>query len=131
MGITNPTAFRRNFSEDALNKNGYTLLNYMTLRATFDVYQQVIAPDTATLSGDYNGNGIVDADDYTVWRDTFGQIGSGLDADGTGMNGTPTVSSISSTTISGKLTSGRRQPSAVEQMPTAPPCPSRSRCCCS
>ena len=23
-------------------------------------------------SGDYNGNGVVDAADYTVWRDTFG-----------------------------------------------------------
>jgi PEP-CTERM motif len=36
----------------------------------------------ATLSGDYNGNGAVDAADYTVWRDTLGQTGDGLAADG-------------------------------------------------
>lgn len=36
------------------------------------------------LAGDYNGNGIVDAADYSVWRDTFGLTGSGLAADGNG-----------------------------------------------
>jgi hypothetical protein len=36
----------------------------------------------AGLSGDYNGNGIVDAADYTIWRDTLGQTGAGLAADG-------------------------------------------------
>ena len=35
-----------------------------------------------TIAGDYNGNGIVDAADYTVWRDTLGQTGTGLAADG-------------------------------------------------
>ena len=29
--------------------------------------------EVATLAGDYNGNGIVDAADYTVWRDHLGQ----------------------------------------------------------
>jgi hypothetical protein len=37
-----------------------------------------------SLSGDYNGNGTVDAADYTVWRNTFGDVGSGLAADGNG-----------------------------------------------
>jgi autotransporter-associated beta strand protein len=32
--------------------------------------------------GDYNQDGIVDAADYTVWRDTLGQSGTGLAADG-------------------------------------------------
>jgi hypothetical protein len=32
--------------------------------------------------GDYNGDGVVDAADYTVWRDSLGQTGSGLAADG-------------------------------------------------
>lgn len=36
----------------------------------------------ASLPGDYNFNGIVDAADYTVWRDSFGQQGTGLAADG-------------------------------------------------
>jgi hypothetical protein len=36
----------------------------------------------APLQGDYNGNGKVDAADYTTWRDTLGQMGAGLAADG-------------------------------------------------
>ncbi|TWT97553.1 Quinoprotein glucose dehydrogenase B precursor [Botrimarina colliarenosi] len=36
------------------------------------------------LVGDYNGDGLVDAADYTVWRDTSGQTGAGLAADGDG-----------------------------------------------
>jgi hypothetical protein len=32
--------------------------------------------------GDYNGDGNVDAADYTIWRDSLGAIGSGLAADG-------------------------------------------------
>jgi hypothetical protein len=43
----------------------------------------------APVAGDYNGNGIVDAADYTVWRDTAGQTGANLAADGTGPSGTP------------------------------------------
>jgi phospholipase/lecithinase/hemolysin len=34
------------------------------------------------LAGDYNDDGVVDAADYTVWRDAFGQMGAGLAADG-------------------------------------------------
>ncbi|MCA9186567.1 MAG: hypothetical protein KDA99_13155, partial [Planctomycetales bacterium] len=41
---------------------------------------------SASLAGDYNGNGSVDAADYTVWKDNFGST-SALDADGNG-NGT-------------------------------------------
>jgi beta-glucanase (GH16 family) len=39
------------------------------------------------LIGDYNGDGNVNAADYTVWRDTLGQSAIGLPADGSG-NGT-------------------------------------------
>jgi serralysin len=35
----------------------------------------------AGLTGDYNHDGIVDAADYTVWRDELGKTGSGLAAD--------------------------------------------------
>ena len=34
------------------------------------------------LRGDYNDNGVVDAADYTVWRDQLGQTTFGLAADG-------------------------------------------------
>jgi T5SS/PEP-CTERM-associated repeat protein len=37
-----------------------------------------------TLQGDYNANGKVDAPDYTIWRNTLGQSGVGLPADGNG-----------------------------------------------
>jgi hypothetical protein len=37
---------------------------------------------TTTLAGDYNGNGTIDAADYVVWREVFGQAGAGLAADG-------------------------------------------------
>ena len=42
-----------------------------------------------TEPGDYNGNGIVDATDYVVWRDLEGQSGAGLAADATGPGGVP------------------------------------------
>jgi hypothetical protein len=35
-----------------------------------------------TLLGDYNLDGTVDAADYSVWRNSFGQVGSNLLADG-------------------------------------------------
>jgi hypothetical protein len=35
-------------------------------------------------TGDYNSDGVVDAADYTVWRDTLGQDGPNLAADGDG-----------------------------------------------
>jgi hypothetical protein len=33
------------------------------------------------VAGDFNNDGVVDAADYTIWRDTLGQTGEGLDAD--------------------------------------------------
>jgi hypothetical protein len=38
----------------------------------------------ATATGDYNKNGVVDAADYIVWRNTLNQSGGGLPADGDG-----------------------------------------------
>ncbi|TWT32230.1 hypothetical protein KOR34_39920 [Posidoniimonas corsicana] len=40
----------------------------------------------AGLSGDYNADGVVDAADYTAWRDAVGSQGAGLPTDGD-MNG--------------------------------------------
>jgi hypothetical protein len=41
---------------------------------------------TLTVAGDYNNDGLVNAADYTVWRDSLGQTGTGLAADGDGDN---------------------------------------------
>ena len=44
-----------------------------------------LAPASAATPGDYNGNHIVDAADYTIWRDHLGQsVANGTDADGDG-----------------------------------------------
>ncbi|MEM1447234.1 MAG: dockerin type I domain-containing protein, partial [Planctomycetota bacterium] len=40
-------------------------------------------PDVVTLPGDYNGDGTVNAADYTVWANNFGSIAN-LEADGNG-----------------------------------------------
>jgi hypothetical protein len=45
-----------------------------------EIYELVSAP----IPGDYDRNGVVDAADYTVWRDSLGQSGLNLPADGDG-----------------------------------------------
>jgi fibronectin-binding autotransporter adhesin len=50
--------------------------------STFNQDQIILS--SFKLTGDYNGNGIVDAADYTIWRDSLGQTGAGLAADGNG-----------------------------------------------
>jgi hypothetical protein len=40
------------------------------------------AISAAGLTGDYNNDNVVDAGDYSVWRNAFGAPGSGLAADG-------------------------------------------------
>ena len=63
---------------------------------------------SAGVDGDYNGNGVVDAADYTVWRDSLGQ---------TGPISTPMVTaavpSIRTTTRTGKTASATRAAAAV------------------
>jgi hypothetical protein len=34
---------------------------------------RIVLPDVGGVAGDYNGNGVVDAADYTFWRDRLGQ----------------------------------------------------------
>ena len=57
--------------------------------ATIDGAGNVLSIDLPVLVGDYNGDGAVDAADYTVWRDSLGQEvaspGLGADGDGSGV----------------------------------------------
>ncbi len=41
-------------------------------------------PPTLTSQGDYNLDGVVNSADFVLWRNTMGQTGSGLAADGNG-----------------------------------------------
>jgi T5SS/PEP-CTERM-associated repeat protein len=62
--------------------SGSFVVNYGTGSA-FDSTQVTLSGFQAVaLPGDYNHNGIVDAADYTVWRDSLGSTGAGLAADG-------------------------------------------------
>jgi hypothetical protein len=56
-------------------------LDSETFAQAVTAFTALLAPG---LAGDYNGNGIVDAADYVVWRNLFGQTGPGLAADGNG-----------------------------------------------
>jgi hypothetical protein len=51
-------------------------------------YLRAVAPAAPMPTGDYNGNGAVDAADYALWRDTIGQMvgtpGQGADGSGNG-----------------------------------------------
>ena len=52
-------------------------VDYSTNYGANSLVLTVVAPAaalTVELAGDYNGDGTVDADDYTVYRDTLGQI---------------------------------------------------------
>jgi hypothetical protein len=79
--------------------NSFVLLDWGTLTGTFSTLS--LPPLSAGLmwnasklytagsisvqiTGDYNGNGVVDGADYVVWRKTLGQTGTGLAADGNG-----------------------------------------------
>ena len=44
--------------------------DYLTLYALSE--ELTVGPSAATLAGDYNHDGFIDAADYTVWRDTLG-----------------------------------------------------------
>jgi Spherulation-specific family 4/Dockerin type I domain len=47
-------------------------------------YWTALVDAVATINADYNGNGVVDSADYTLWRDSLGATGLGLSTDGNG-----------------------------------------------
>jgi hypothetical protein len=50
----------------------------------FELQSSALYLSLTVQPGDYDLSGIVDAADYTLWRDTLGQSGPGLAADGNG-----------------------------------------------
>ena len=78
--------------------DSFDILNWGSANGTFDaIVLPQLGPElmwnagqlysagvlSIALAGDYNGNGVVDAADYTVWRDTLGST-SNLAANGNG-----------------------------------------------
>ena len=61
----------------------------------FQQVGEVFYVDIAPLSGDYNGDGIVDLADYTVWRNNLGATDESAFAPGTGNGGGVDVSDYS------------------------------------
>jgi beta-glucanase (GH16 family) len=82
-------------------------------------YVRVWRPQTG-VPGDYNGDGVVDAADYTIWRNSQGQSGIGLPADGSG-NGTvgPEDYEIWKANYSGELPEGADGASHATPEPTS------------
>jgi hypothetical protein len=60
-----------------------------TLFATGGLLFGVTESTTNDMPGDYNGDGAVNSADYTVWRNTRGETGDDLSADGSGPDGVP------------------------------------------
>ena len=69
---------------------GTQLIDNLVVATTFA--EALAGTGTGGVAGDYNGNGIVDAADYTVWRDNLGSTGApGIPGDGDDgtLTGTP------------------------------------------
>ncbi|MCA9189241.1 MAG: hypothetical protein KDA99_26630, partial [Planctomycetales bacterium] len=72
-----------------LDQSQFDLINFSGTKYFVDevrigtTFADVAPSPTLSLPGDYNKNGMVDAADYTVWKDNFGSTTS-LDADGNG-----------------------------------------------
>lgn len=97
--VVNGTGLDNNFQTISADVSG----EGSTLELTLEIFQngsrEVIALDNLIITGDlidigtilvgdYNGNNIVDAADYTVWQDTFGDLvefGTGADGNGDGI----------------------------------------------
>jgi hypothetical protein len=72
---------------DGVQSLDLTFLTAGAASATGFFYIDDISAEVLTslaVAGDYNHNGVVDAADYVVWRDSLGSTGSGLAADGNG-----------------------------------------------
>ena len=79
--VTEPTAYN---TSDGLYAGIRGLANNSMSTFRVDRFAFGQSTPSASLPGDYNGDGTVDSADYTVFRDQEGQTGSGLTADSDG-----------------------------------------------
>jgi hypothetical protein len=68
----------------ALPSAGQYYIRVTGAASAAQLYELQLSVAAPFLTGDYNRNGVVDAADYTVWRDTLGRTGAALTADGDG-----------------------------------------------
>ena len=81
-----PAGHTESITNFPLASAGEYILRVTGSTSIVQLYQldiSVVAP-VSLLAGDYNGDGSVDAADFTVWSDSFGQTGLGVMADGNG-----------------------------------------------
>jgi len=83
-GIQFPGLYGSYMNPLLVENGGRTMYFTMSLWGPYDVYLVKATFITAADFGDFNQDGVVDAADYVVWRDTLGQTGRGLAADGDG-----------------------------------------------
>jgi hypothetical protein len=89
-GINHPLEFAYSFGLDAVNfgdMNGDGLFDDADIpgfAAALAIDPSTITAQLAEPSADYNGDGAVNAVDYTIWRNTYGERGDSLAADATG-----------------------------------------------
>ena len=78
-GVSTPTI---SYTATGIDGVGMEALEHVSFGIADYFTVQTSASLTPHSTGDYNHNGVVDAADYTVWRDTLGQVGVALAADG-------------------------------------------------
>ncbi|MFO0789497.1 MAG: matrixin family metalloprotease [Pirellulales bacterium] len=89
IGFSNdPTAgVAENISGISLPAAGTYYARVLGLDDTVQLYELAVSATSVGLPGDYNHNGVVDAADYSLWRDSLGQsvvAGSGADGNADG-----------------------------------------------
>jgi len=88
-GAANPTSVPSFADNWNITLSTMALLEYLEGNSRTSLFfanlpEVKAALDSVYIAGDYNGNGVVDASDYTYWRSTFGSINL-LAADGTNL----------------------------------------------
>jgi hypothetical protein len=85
---TNGSQFTILSAAEGIIDNGVNFVLPSNFTASIvDLTDLVLTYSTGALAGDFNGDGIVDAADYTVWRDNLGAADESAFAAGTGNGG--------------------------------------------
>lgn len=86
LGYTEGTTLYAGFSTDwtSVGEGESTIVNDYASISEVNIDNFSVVSSAEAPGGDYNQDGVVDAADYTIWRDSEDAVGAGLPADGTG-----------------------------------------------